>query len=119
MTDERPTPEGFAREMALYDVAMATARRYLSALNAGDHQAVNAIIGELARNRDDGMMVRTLMAMTHQCLDFAHCLAALAHHGQPEPVVQRELQAWLDGLALGQLDIAEAAQQAVREQFDE
>ena len=54
LPDDEPQPgsRAWMEQTAQLDSAMATARRYLSALNAQDHPACNAILVELACDRD-------------------------------------------------------------------
>ena len=77
-TSDEPQPgsRAWMEQTAQLDSAMATARRYLSALNAQDHPACNAILVELACDRD-GSMVKAFMALAAQALDFAHVLDQL------------------------------------------
>ena len=78
LPDDEPQPgsRAWMEQTAQLDSAMATARRYLSALNAQDHPACNAILVELACDRD-GSMVKAFMALAAQALDFAHVLDQL------------------------------------------
>ncbi len=84
-----------------------TARRYLAALNAQDHPACNRILCDLAADRD-GQMIPTFMAMTQQCLDFAHVLDEFG-------LLEGGLQTYLDQSALRQLDVVEADQRVLGE----
>jgi hypothetical protein len=70
LPDDEPQPgsRAWMEQTAQLDSAMATARRYLSALNAQDHPACNAILVELACDRD-GSMVKAFMALAAQALD--------------------------------------------------
>jgi hypothetical protein len=72
LPDDEPQPgsRAWMEQTAQLDSAMATARRYLSALNAQDHPACNAILVELACDRD-GSMVKVFMTLAAQALDFA------------------------------------------------
>jgi hypothetical protein len=67
LPDDEPQPgsRAWMEQTAQLDSAMATARRYLSALNAQDHPACNAILVELACDRD-GSMVKAFMALAAQ-----------------------------------------------------
>ncbi len=109
LPDDEPQPgsRAWMEQTAQLDSAMATARRYLSALSAQDHQACNAILVELARDRD-GAMVKTFMALAAQALDFADLVdgAALMENG---------LQRWLDDAAMMQMDVAEIDQRLLDE----
>ena len=69
--------------------------------------ACNAILVELARDRD-GAMVKTFMALAAQALDFADLVdgAALMENG---------LQRWLDDAAMMQMDVAEIDQRLLDE----
>ena len=55
LPDDEPQPgsRAWREQTAQLDSAMATARRYLSALAAEDHDACSAILTDLARDRDE------------------------------------------------------------------
>ena len=63
--EAQPGSRAWMDQTAQLDSAMVTARRYLSALNAQDHPACNAILVELACDRD-GSMVKAFMALAAQ-----------------------------------------------------
>jgi hypothetical protein len=63
--EAQPGSRAWIEQTAQLDNAMATARCYLSALNAQDHPACNAILVELACDRD-GSMVKAFMALAAQ-----------------------------------------------------
>ena len=67
LPDDEPQPgsRAWMDQTAQLDSAMVTARRYLSALNAQDHPACNAILVELACDRD-GSTVKAFMALAAQ-----------------------------------------------------
>jgi hypothetical protein len=90
MTDLIPDPS--------LNAAMATARRYLSALNADDHAGCAAVLVALATDRD---ALKTFEAMAIQCLEFARVLDAL-------DIFEGGLQEWLNNAALAQMDVTEA-----------
>ena len=109
LPDDEPQPgsRAWMEQTAQLDSAMATARRYLAALNAQDHPACNRILCDLAADRD-GQMIPTFMAMTQQCLDFAHVLDEFG-------LLEGGLQTYLDQSALRQLDVVEADQRVLGE----
>src|SRR4051812_39699708 len=95
-----PEPE-FRAEMALFDYAMALSRRYVAALNAADHPALNRIMCELARD-ENGIALKSFQALAVQTLHLVQFIDQLSG-------VQLEggVQGWLDGCALAQLDVVE------------
>ena len=99
--NETPGPDERRREMARVDHDFATARRYLSALSAGDDAAVNAIMCEIARSH---RAAHVLAATAVQALDFGRALEAAGILADDQPCT---LQHWLDHAAMGQMDIAE------------
>jgi hypothetical protein len=102
MTDHDLPPEPeFRAEMALLDHAMSLARRYLAALNATDHAALNAIMVELAADRD-GIALKTFQAMAMQTLHLVQFVDQLSG-----VELEGGVQGWLDGCALAQLDVVE------------
>jgi hypothetical protein len=92
MTSPQPDEEPDA---GIFDAGMAVARRYLSALNSGNHAALNRILCDLAADKDH-LTIPTFQAMGAQCLDLADLLEKVG--------VIDDLQAWLDGCALRSLD---------------
>ncbi|KUI26525.1 hypothetical protein [Mycobacterium sp. GA-2829] len=89
-----PSPEDFRRKSSHVDREFADARRYLSALNAGDYDALNAVMVEIHHS---GRAMKVLAAMAVQALDFAE-LSADRLGG--------DVQDWLDGSVIAQ-DTAE------------
>ena len=86
--DDLPSPDEFLRKMAHVDREFADARRYLSALCAGDNQALGALMVEIHRS---GRAMKVLAAMAVQALDFAN-LSADRLGG--------DVQKWLDEAAM-------------------
>jgi len=84
-----------------------TARRYLAALDAQEHPAFNRTFCDLGAD-PDGQIIPTFMAMTQQCLDFAHVLDEFG-------LLEGGLQTYLDQSALRQLDVVEADQRVLGE----
>lgn len=100
--DDLPPEPEWREEMAKVDNDFATARRYLSALSAGDDAAVNAIMCEIIASQRGPMV---LAATAVQALDFGRVLEAnrLLTDERGEPT---SFQHWLDAAALSQLDVA-------------
>lgn len=94
MQDELPSPDDFRRKLAHVDREFSDARRYLSALNADDSEALNAVMAEIHHS---GRAMKVLAAMAVQALDFAE-LSADRLGGN--------IQKWLDESVLAQ-DTAE------------
>jgi hypothetical protein len=82
--------------MAHVDREFADARRYLSALYAGDNDALGALMVEIHRS---GRAIKILAAMAVLALDFAQLSAGR---------LGGDVQKWLDGSAMAQ-DTAENA----------
>ena len=101
--DDLPDPAAFRREMARVDNDFATARRLLAAVSAGDHAGCNAVLVEIAGSQRGSMV---LCALAQQALDFGRVLEANGLLRAGEQTVS--LQAWLDGAALSQMDVAAA-----------
>jgi hypothetical protein len=102
MTDHDLPPEDeYRRQAALFDHAMALARRYLAALNAEDHPALNAVMVELARD-EDGICLKTFQALAMQTLHLVQFIDQLSGVD-----LEGGVQGWLDGCALAQLDVVE------------
>jgi hypothetical protein len=101
--DDLPDRAEFRREMARVDDDFATARRYLSALSAGDHAGCNAVMVKIHTSK---RALHVLAALAQQALDFGRVLAAngLLADTDGEPCT---LQHWLDHAAMGQMDVAE------------
>lgn len=89
-----PSPDDFRRKLAHVDREFADARRYLSALNAEDNDALSALMAEIHHS---GRAMQVLAAMAVQALDFAQ-LSADRLGG--------DVQNWLDGSVMAQ-DTAE------------
>ena len=70
--DGKPSPDDFLRKVAHVDREFADAHRYLSALCAGDNQALGALMAEIHRG---GRAMKVLAAMAVLALDFAHLSA--------------------------------------------
>jgi len=104
LPDDEPQPgsRAWMEQTAQLDSAMATARRYLSALNAQDHPACNAILVELACDRD-GSMVKVGSGLRQCPLDQLGVLDG------------GSLQEYLDRGAMQQLDVAEIDQKLLDE----
>ena len=97
MTDtpvDPPSPDDFRRKLAHVDQEFADARRYLSALHAGDNEALSALMAEI---HHEGRALKVLAAMAVQALDFAE-LSADRLGG--------DVQTWLDESMVAQ-DTAE------------
>jgi hypothetical protein len=88
--DDLSSPDEFRTGMAHVDREFADARRYLSALCAGDNQALGALMVEIHRS---GRAMTVLAAMAVQALDFAR-LSADRLGG--------DVQKWLDEAAMAQ-----------------
>jgi hypothetical protein len=102
--DDLPPEPEWREEMARVDADFAVARRYLSALSAGDAAGTNAVMVEIVRSHR-GLQV--LAALAHQALDFGRVLDAngLLRDENNEPIT---FQRWIDGAAMSQLDVAQA-----------
>jgi hypothetical protein len=87
-----PEPEWRA-ELARVDQDLATARRLIMFCNAGDHEALNAVMCEVERS---GRGAKVLMALTVQAVTFGQHL-----YGP-------NFAEWIERAALSQLDVAEA-----------
>jgi hypothetical protein len=91
LSDDLPDPDEFRREMARVDDDFATARRLISAYAADDHQGLAAALAEVHRS---GRGSKVLMAVVVQATDFGQLLLG------------DNFQAWIDGAAMSQLDVA-------------
>ncbi|KUI22118.1 hypothetical protein AU195_07295 [Mycobacterium sp. IS-1496] len=97
MTDTHanlPSPDDFRRKLAHVDREFADARRYLSALNAEENDALIALMAEIHHS---GRAMKVLAAMAVQALDFAQLCADR---------LGGDVQEWLEGSVMAQ-DTAE------------
>jgi hypothetical protein len=92
--DDLPSPDEFRTKMGHVDREFADARRYLSALCAGDNQALGALMVEIHRS---GRAMKVLAATAVLALDFAHL---------SEDRLGGDVQKWLDESAMAE-DTAE------------
>jgi hypothetical protein len=102
VTADLPDPDEFRREMARVDDDFATARRYLSALSAGDHAGCKAVMVKIVTSQ---RALHVLAALAQQALDFGRVLEAngLLRDGEQKITFQR----WIDAAAMSQMDVAE------------
>jgi hypothetical protein len=91
--DDEPTPAQRARFAVNVNRDLATARRFLAAMYARDHQGIAAITNEIVYS---GRGTEVLNAMAVQAIEFAAQLV-------PD---DDKLQVELDRLALQQIDAA-------------
>lgn len=91
-----PSEAEFRHEMARVDQDLVQARRLLSALVAGDHQQINAVLVAVV---ESGRAIDTLVAMAFQAIDFG---VALEAGGAID-----SLQSWLDAATFAQIAVAD------------
>jgi hypothetical protein len=92
--DDQPTPEQLAQFGRDVSRDLATARRFLAAMHARDHQGIAAITRMIV---ESGRGTNVLNAMCMQAIDFAALVIPDDDRRQDE----------LDRLAMEQLDAAE------------